>query len=101
MNTLPDQSYLGAEQTIKAIPEAAEMAPKANTRWGIINVWRPIARPVTRSALTMCDARSIADTDLVEVTAQFPNNPKPSSPPQTSPPTAGASSTSGAPSPAQ
>lgn len=63
MNTLPDQSYLGAEQTIKAIPEAAEMAPKANTRWGIINVWRPL-KPITREPLAVCDARSVPDSDL-------------------------------------
>lgn len=33
-------------------------------RFAIINIWRPIA-PVEESPLTVCDARSIAPTDLV------------------------------------
>ena len=35
-------------------------------RWGIINVWRPISR-IQRDPLAVCDARSIADDDLLPI----------------------------------
>jgi hypothetical protein len=34
-------------------------------RFAIVNVWRPIGRPVRESPLAVCDARSIATEDLV------------------------------------
>lgn len=34
-------------------------------RFAVVNVWRPIARPVQTSPLAVCDAASIAPTDLV------------------------------------
>lgn len=58
-----DQSYYGAEQVLTDIPEAPQLAPKGNTRWGIINVWRPLKK-VTREPLAVCDARSVPEEDL-------------------------------------
>ncbi|KAK4494911.1 hypothetical protein PRZ48_014267 [Zasmidium cellare] len=60
---IQDQSYEGAEQVITDIPEAPQLASKANTRWGIINVWRPL-KPITREPLAVCGARSVPDSDL-------------------------------------
>ena len=34
-------------------------------RFAIVNLWRPIGRPVEKSPLAMCDAQSIADGDLI------------------------------------
>ena len=34
-------------------------------RFSIVNVWRPIAEPVQSSPLAVCDAQTIASTDLV------------------------------------
>lgn len=34
-------------------------------RFSVVNVWRPIAEPVQRSPLAVCDAQSIASSDLV------------------------------------
>ncbi|NIJ38509.1 hypothetical protein FHR22_003220 [Sphingopyxis panaciterrae] len=34
-------------------------------RFAIVNLWRPIARPVLRHPLALCDARSLARGDLV------------------------------------
>ncbi|MEE3719932.1 CmcJ/NvfI family oxidoreductase [Tumidithrix elongata RA019] len=34
-------------------------------RFAVVNVWRPIAEPVQESPLALCDAQSIALTDLV------------------------------------
>ena len=34
-------------------------------RFAIVNLWRPIGRPVEKSPLALCDAQSIADGDLI------------------------------------
>lgn len=34
-------------------------------RFAIVNLWRPIGRPVEKSPLALCDARTIADGDLI------------------------------------
>lgn len=34
-------------------------------RFAIVNLWRPIGRPVEKSPLALCDARSIATDDLI------------------------------------
>ncbi|ARV58385.1 methyltransferase [Nostocales cyanobacterium HT-58-2] len=34
-------------------------------RFAVINIWRPIAEPIQESPLAVCDAQSIASTDLV------------------------------------
>lgn len=34
-------------------------------RFAIVNLWRPIGRPVEKSPLALCDARSIAPADLI------------------------------------
>ncbi len=34
-------------------------------RFAIVNLWRPIGRPVEKSPLALCDAQSIADVDLL------------------------------------
>lgn len=34
-------------------------------RFAIVNLWRPIGRPIEKSPLVLCDARTIGDQDLV------------------------------------
>jgi hypothetical protein len=34
-------------------------------RFAIVNLWRPIGRPVEKSPLALCDAQSISDADLI------------------------------------
>lgn len=67
-----DQSYNGARARIHNLDPDFDLD---GCRWAIINVWRPIGRPVTRNALAICDARSIQEDDLVEGMVQFPNDP--------------------------
>lgn len=67
-----DMSYQGACDRVKNLEKDFS---SDNCRWGMMNIWRPIERPVTRSALTMCDARSVRESDLVEVKAEFPKVP--------------------------
>jgi hypothetical protein len=42
-------------------------------RFSMINVWRPIAEPVKKSPLAVCDAQSIASADLIASDIMFPN----------------------------
>lgn len=67
-----DQSYDGARTRILQVHPDADLD---SHRWAIINVWRPIGRPVTNNALAMCDARSIKESDLVEGTSMFSKTP--------------------------
>lgn len=66
-----DQSYNGAVQRVSdVLPD--EFKKLGNKRWAIINVWRPVDRPVTRSNLCMCDARSVREEELKETVLHFP-----------------------------
>ncbi|ETI27037.1 hypothetical protein G647_10136 [Cladophialophora carrionii CBS 160.54] len=69
-----DHSYAGAMQILNdnLTDEAERARLTANTRWAIINVWRPIHHPVTRDALTVCDARTVDESDLEGLTAKLP-----------------------------
>ncbi|KAH8651352.1 hypothetical protein BX600DRAFT_483760 [Xylariales sp. PMI_506] len=67
-----DQSYDGAEQVLDQNFPADEAEQLRKTRWGIINIWRPIGRPATRDQLAVCDARSCAEADLRKVFAVLP-----------------------------
>ncbi|KAF7185376.1 Hydroxylase/desaturase asaB [Pseudocercospora fuligena] len=69
-----DQSYTGAWWTIDNLcardPEAVAFGVPTktkNSRWAIINVWRPL-KPVNREPLAVCDARSVREEDLQEIT---------------------------------
>ena len=65
-----DQSYIGAEEVFQDnLP--SEVAHLSKTRWGIINVWRPIA-PIRREPFAVCDARTVQDADLVGKRAILP-----------------------------
>ena len=62
-----DQSYNGAGALLhEELPEIASQLSKS--RWAIINVWRPINQTVHREPLAVCDARSVSEEDLHEVT---------------------------------
>lgn len=66
-----DHSYVGAPTVLhdNMTPEDAETLSK--TRWGIINIWRPVNHAVTRDPLAICDAQSVAEKDLVGVWADI------------------------------
>ena len=42
-------------------------------RFAIINLWRPITGPVLESPLTLCDAQSLAEEDLVASDLKYPD----------------------------
>ncbi|EED16633.1 conserved hypothetical protein [Talaromyces stipitatus ATCC 10500] len=68
-----DQSYDGAKQVLEDNLPPAVAESLSKTRWGIINVWRPVGGPVKRDPLAVCDARSCAESDLRKVFAQLPS----------------------------
>ncbi|OCT49996.1 GA4 desaturase family protein [Cladophialophora carrionii] len=68
-----DQGPLGAQQLFDETLSPEEAARFSKTRWGIINVWRPI-KPVRRNPLALCDMRSVPDEDLVPVYTRAPRD---------------------------
>ena len=44
-----------------------------NHRFAIINLWRPTRGPVLESPLTLCDAQSLAEEDLVASDLRYPD----------------------------
>ena len=66
-----DQSYdAGPERVQYELPE--EAAQLMRSRFQIINAWRPI-KTVRKDPLGVCDARSVAEDDLVAVQLVFPD----------------------------
>jgi hypothetical protein len=53
----------GPQRVRDLLPEEAESLLRR--RFSIINVWRPIRGPLEDAPLALCDARSVADEDLV------------------------------------
>ncbi|KAI1269044.1 hypothetical protein F5Y18DRAFT_373436 [Xylariaceae sp. FL1019] len=65
-----DQSAQGARELLaQTLPDEAEKLTK--TRWGTVNVWRPI-RTVHRDPLCLVDGRTLSDEDLVPMDATPP-----------------------------
>ncbi|KAI0395640.1 hypothetical protein F5Y17DRAFT_474172 [Xylariaceae sp. FL0594] len=61
-----DQSAKGARSLLDKNLPLYEADRLTRTRWGTVNLWRPI-RPVVRDPLGFCDGRSLRDEDLVPV----------------------------------
>ncbi len=68
-----DQSYDGALEVLRDNLGSDLTTSLSKTHWGIINVWRPIHKPITRDPLAVCDARSVPESDLVMVPAVLPS----------------------------
>ncbi|KAI0536366.1 hypothetical protein GGR58DRAFT_528394 [Xylaria digitata] len=62
-----DQSGKGAHTLLNEnLPDEAEKLSK--TRWGTVNLWRPI-QTIRRDPLCFCDGRTISEEDLVPMDA--------------------------------
>ncbi|KAI1373896.1 hypothetical protein F4677DRAFT_427571 [Hypoxylon crocopeplum] len=65
-----DQSYAGAELVLRRwFPDEADELVKR--RYQIINIWRPI-KPILKDPLTVADATTIADADLLAASIIYP-----------------------------
>lgn len=67
-----DNSKKGAMTVLEANVPAEDVEKRKRSRWGIMNVWRPLVRPVAREPLAMLDASTVDDDDLVGVMSIFP-----------------------------
>jgi hypothetical protein len=63
--------WSGPQRVRDLLPDEAEELLKR--RFAIVQVWRPIRLPVESSPLAICDARSVADDDLVISERRYPN----------------------------
>ncbi len=60
-----DYTERSARQRVRDLFPASEAEALLGARFGIVNVWRSIGGQAQTSPLAMCDARSIADDDLL------------------------------------
>ena len=63
--------WSGPQRVRDLLPDEAEKL--LQRRFAIVQVWRPIRHPVETFPLGICDARSLADTDLVVSERRYPN----------------------------
>ena len=67
-----DNSKVGAMTVLENNVPADELEKRKNSRWAIMNIWRPLARPVTREPLALLDSSTVDEDDLIGVMAMFP-----------------------------
>lgn len=67
-----DNSVKGALTVLENNFSGDELEKRKNSRWAIMNVWRPLVRPVTREPLALLDASTVDEKDLVGVMSIFP-----------------------------
>ncbi len=68
-----DQTFVSGPRRVRDHLPPAEAERRLARRCAIINVWRPIAEPVQRAPLALCDARSIAPEDIVAADFIYPD----------------------------
>ena len=60
-----DYTVVSGRRRVTDLLEPARAAELLKGRHAVINVWRPVHRPVEQAPLAVCDAQSIAPEDLV------------------------------------
>lgn len=70
-----DQSYNGARTNLEVVlesrPDTDLAAVSENShRWAIVNAWRPV-KTIIREPLAVCDATTVAESDLRESTLRI------------------------------
>jgi hypothetical protein len=68
-----DQTPSSAPNRVRKHLPPAEAARRLERRFAIINFWRPVAGPVLRTPLAVCDARTIAPEDLLPSDLVYPD----------------------------
>lgn len=67
-----DNSVNGARTVLENNSSAEELEKREKMRWAIMNVWRPLKRPVQREPLALLDAATTDREDFIGVMAMFP-----------------------------
>ncbi|KAJ5758187.1 uncharacterized protein N7511_006881 [Penicillium nucicola] len=65
-----DHSCHGANKILREVVPEADVDHLTQTRWALINVWRPL-ETVHKDPLAVCDAQSSGDDDVVELFVDF------------------------------
>ena len=68
-----DYTDLSGPQRVRDLIGGVEAEALSRKRFAVINVWRPIRGPVESMPLAVCDARSIAEGDLVHADLNYPD----------------------------
>lgn len=63
--------WSGPQRVRDILPDEAEALLK--NRCAIIQVWRPIGKPIQSDPLAVCDARTLAQDDMIRATRKYPN----------------------------
>jgi hypothetical protein len=61
----------GRKRVCDLLPEEAEALLR--NRFAVINLWQPTRGPVLESPLAVCDARTIAMSDFIEIEQRYPD----------------------------
>lgn len=64
-------NWSGAQRVRDLLPDEAEEL--LQHRFAVIQVWRPVRSPIERQPLAICDARTIATSDLVKMERRRPD----------------------------
>jgi hypothetical protein len=67
-----DQTFRSAPELVSMHLAPKEAACRLQRRFAIINFWRPVAGPVMRTPLAVCDGRTIEDGDLFPSDLVYP-----------------------------
>ena|ERR1700756_2714564 len=68
-----DYSAKSGPRRVRDHLPAQEAEYRLRSRFGEINVWRPIRGPIESTPLALCDARSIDAQDFVPVDLVYPD----------------------------
>lgn len=72
-NVHVDQSYEGAKMRLREVCPGEEGEELMRTRWGIINIWRPI-KTIRKDPLAVADSQTVAEDDLVAASIIYANS---------------------------
>ncbi|HTO56713.1 MAG TPA: CmcJ/NvfI family oxidoreductase [Pseudomonadales bacterium] len=68
-----DQTFVSGPRRVRDHLPPDEASQRLQKRFAILNLWRPLGRPVEQSPLAVCDARTIAFGDLVPSDLVYPD----------------------------
>ena len=68
-----DYTEWSGPQRVRDLLPADEAAARLQQRFAVIQVWRPIRKPVESSPLAIADARSLASQDLIATERRYPD----------------------------
>src|SRR5207247_6644395 len=71
-NVHNDYTEWSGPQRVRDLLPADEAAERLQHRFAVVQVWRPINKPVQSSPLAIADARSLSNEDLIATERRYP-----------------------------